>query len=365
MISAEMAHSVQTGLLMVGNFLSATVGARGVCEDLAEHLTGIGWNVLVTSTKPGRLWRLLDMIATTWGRRRAYELAQVDVFSGLAFFWAEAVCWTLRRAHKPYVLTLHGGNLPAFAQRQPTRVRRLLRSAHVVTTPSRYLLETMCPYRADLRLLPNPLDLSAYEYRAREQPLPRLVWLRAFHEIYNPTLAPKVVAALKPVYPEINLLMIGRDKGDGSFEATKRTAEALSIAERIEMPGGLPKADIPVWLNRGDIFINTTNVDNTPISVLEAMACGICIVSTNVGGIPYLLQHEEDALLVPPNVPEEMARAVSRLLSEPGLATYLTRNARRKVEAFDWRILLPEWHEVLTLARSEVTRGKSLLKTKY
>src|SRR2546430_1648488 len=102
-------------LLLIGNFLSASIGTRGVCEELAGRLAAPGWSILTTSSKPGRVARLADMLATVWNRRRDYDAAQVDVYSGAAFFWAEAVAFALRRAGKPYVLTLHGGALPDFA----------------------------------------------------------------------------------------------------------------------------------------------------------------------------------------------------------------------------------------------------------
>jgi glycosyltransferase involved in cell wall biosynthesis len=88
-------------------------------------------------------------------------------------------------------------------------------------------------------------------------------------------------------------------------------------------------------------------VDNTPVSVLEAMACGLCVISTNVGGIPYLLQDEHDALLVPSGDDGAMAKAVRRVLTEEGLADRLSCNARRKVEQFDWSYILPKWERVL------------------
>ena len=100
-------------------------------------------------------------------------------------------------------------------------------------------------------------------------------------------------------------------------------------------------------LGSSDIFLNTTNFDNTPVSVLEAMACGLSVVSTNVGGIPFLLEHEVDSLLVPPDQPTLMANAVQRLLSEPGLATRLSQVARHKVEKFDWEFVLPLWLEII------------------
>ncbi|MGC8731604.1 MAG: glycosyltransferase family 4 protein, partial [Halothiobacillaceae bacterium] len=323
-------------ILIVGNFISKAGGSRQVCEDLAGRLQDAGWRVITTSHRPARLVRLADMVATAWRRRHDYDVAQVDVFSGPAFFWAEVVAWVLRRAGKPYVLTLHGGNLPAFARLWPRRVRRLMRSAAAVTTPSRYLQEQMGAYRADIRLLPNPIDIARYPFRLRSRPHPNLVWLRAFHRIYNPALAPRMLAHLVEDFPDVHLTMVGPDKGDGSLQATRETAAGLGLDGRITFVGGVPKSEVPAWLDRGDIFINTTNVDNTPVSVIEAMACGLCVVSTNVGGIPYLLEHEHDALLVPPNDHGAMADAVRHLLADPIRAEQLSHNARQKAARHDW-----------------------------
>jgi glycosyltransferase involved in cell wall biosynthesis len=286
------------------------------------------------------------MLTTVWRERRCFDVAHVDVFSGPAFRWAEAVCRMLRALHKPYVLTLHGGNLPAFANRAPERMRRLIGGATAVTAPSRYLHDIMRATRPDLRLLPNALQLDSYPFRLREHPQPRVVWLRAFHSIYNPEMAALVVAGLAAELPHISLAMIGPDK-DGSLARTRRTARRLGVADRVTFVGAVPKPDVIRYLAAGDIFLNTTNVDNTPVSVLEALATGLCVVSTNVGGIPHLLENERDALLVPARDERAMAAAVRRLLTEPGLAGRLSRNARAKAEQFDWSIILPHWDALL------------------
>ncbi|PJF38129.1 MAG: glycosyl transferase family 1, partial [Phototrophicales bacterium] len=156
-----------------------------VCEDLAHQLMLNGWSVLTTSTNPHRLPRLVDMLNTVWHKRHQYELAQIDVYSGLAFFWAEAVAWALRRAKKPYILTLHGGNLPKFSRRWPYRFKLLLQSATAITTPSRYLIEQINLSGSKFWYLPNPLKLSNYTFCERYSTQPKLIWLRAFHDIYN------------------------------------------------------------------------------------------------------------------------------------------------------------------------------------
>ncbi len=349
-------------VLLIGNFLSASVGNRGVCEDLAERLRGAGWNVLTASSRRGRAARLADMLATIWSRRREYDAAHLDVYSGPAFVWAEAAAWALRRAGKPYALTLHGGALPQFARRWPRRTGLLLGGAAAVTAPSGYLAEHLRPYRADLRLIPNAVDVALYRYRQRTRPAPRLVWVRAFHEIYDPALAIRALALVRKHW-DATLEMIGPDKRDGSLERARAAAAELGVSRFVEFAGRVPKAAVPERIDRGDIFLNTTTIDNTPVSVLEAMACGACIVSTRVGGIPYLVRDGEEGLLVEPRDARGMAEAIERILGDAALAARLSGAARAKAESFDWSAILPQWREVLgSLAGRPTQEGRRELQ---
>jgi glycosyltransferase involved in cell wall biosynthesis len=327
----------------VGNFLSSKEGNRSVGEDLAEHLKCLGYLVITTSNKRSRIARLIDMVFTIWMRRSDYQVAYVEVYSGLAFVWAEIVCQLLDTLRKPYILALHGGNLPIFARRWPARVKRLLSGAVAVTSPSNYLQEEICLYRENIVLIPNPLDVKSYRFRLRSTPTAHLVWLRAFHHVYNPHMVPLFMAELRETFPEITLTMIGPDKGDGALQKTQNQIKKLGLQHHIDIVLGIPKVQVPKRLEQGDIFINTTSVDNTPVSVMEAMACGLCIVSTRVGGIPYLLEDEKDALLVPPNDQQAISAAVERILNDSGLAERLSRNARNKAEGFDWSVILQKW----------------------
>lgn len=342
-------------VLIVGNFLSLSAGNKtggsyGVCEELAERLEDAGWHVLRVSSKRNRVLKFMDMILCALAHRQEYAVAQVDVYSGWAFLWVWCLSYLLNVLRKPFVLTLHGGLLPLYALRFPGRVRRVLSRAAVVTTPSGYLLELMSPYTSRLRLLPNPLDMGKYVFRHRSVLAPRLLWLRAFHGIYNPEMAVRVVALLKKDFPEVQLMMVGPDKGDGSFQRVKYLSEKLDVENNLFLTGSLRKSEIPRVLNSADVLINTTNVDNAPVSVLEAMVSGLCIVSTNAGGLPYMLDHGNDALLVPPDDSNEMAASLKKLLQDPELAGRLSLNARTKALKCDWSVVLPKWENLLSEA---------------
>ena len=340
-----------TGVLLIGNFLSDSLGNRGVCEDLAAGLRARGWPLVTASSRPRRLPRLFDMLSTSWRERRRYSVAQVDVFSGPSFYWAEAVCALLRRFGCPYVLTLHGGALPLFARRHPKRVARLLGSADAVTAPSRYLVRALAPVRPDIIWLPNSIDLGRFRFRERQKPRPRLVWLRAFHRIYNPVLAVRTIAELRQEFPAVELAMYGADRGDGTLRHARDAVRALGLVRCVRIEKATVFRRVPDRLDESDIFLNTSSVDNAPVSPIEAMACGLAVVSTNVGGIPHLMEHERQALLVPPNDPEAMASAVRRILIEPSLGAQLSRNARHAAERYDREPILTRWEELLDRVR--------------
>lgn len=321
---------------------------KSVCETLEVLLRNDGWKVFVASGKLPRFQRIMDMIWTVYKYRNQYPAALIEVFSGNAFIWAEIIAWLLRVLEKPYILALYGGNLPNFAPQHPMRIKRLLHSANVVISPSAYTKELMLPYRSDIKVFPYGVDHSYYIFRLRKHPEPNLITMRAFHHIYNLTLAPKVLALLINEFSNIELVMTGGNKHDGSWEAVQQTSIDLGVQKQINMLGFVPNDQLPVLLNRADIILNTPEIDNTPVSLLEAMTCGLCIVSTNVGGIPYLLENEVDALLVQPNDPTAMAAAVRRILTEPGLAEKLSTNARKKAESYDWSVVLPKWEALFT-----------------
>ena len=348
--SSGQASNVTTArksVLFVGAFPGPAALDRYVSGDLALRLQSLGWRTRVTSRRSGRWTRLWDILIEIWRARGEYEVACIDVFSGPAFLWAEAAAWSLRRLHKPYVFTLHGGSLPEFAARWPGRVRRLLASAKIVTAPSGYLKQRMAHCCPEIRVIPNPIDISLYPYRERSPARPKLIWLRAFHEIYNPVMAVKVVAALSSKYPDIQLTMVGPDKGDGSLQRTQAEVVKARLVQKVRFSGPVQKNEVPRVLSEADIFLNTTNVDNTPVSMIEAMACGLCVITTRAGGTPFLVSEGREGLLVECGDVQAMAEGVVRLLEDEPLARCLSQAARQKANDWNWPRMLADWDRLL------------------
>jgi glycosyltransferase involved in cell wall biosynthesis len=160
-------------------------------------------------------------------------------------------------------------------------------------------------------------------------------------------LAIRVLAKLTANTFDARLTMIGPEK-DGSLAEARAEAIRLGVLQRVHFVGGVPKSEVPRLLAECDIFLNTSTIDNTPVSVIEAMATGLLVVSTSVGGVPYLIDSGDDGILVAQGDAEAMAGAVRRYLEQPAFAARVSRNARAKAQKFSWNEVLPRWEELLT-----------------
>jgi glycosyltransferase involved in cell wall biosynthesis len=215
-------------------------------------------------------------------------------------------------------------------------------------------------FRPDIEILPNAIDLADYRFRWRKRAAARLVWLRAFHDIYDPELAIRTLALLVGQFPETCLLMAGPDKGDGSYERTHALAEALGVGDHVEYAGRIPKKEVAAWIDRGDIFLNTSRIDNHPVTRLEAMASGAYVVSTRPGGVPYMAQDGVNCLLAEVGEAAGLAEAIRELSTRPELAASISRQGRVGVEVCDWPAVLARWRALLMGATENYSYPKGI-----
>lgn len=331
----------------IGSMLGEKSGVNlTMGQSIAEKLIKAGYHVVISSSKNNRAMRLFDMVTTLLLRHKDMDILVIQVYSGPSFVYVDICSWLGKILNIPMIFHIHGGGIPTLVQEKPLWAHRVLTRAEKIVVPSNYLGNSINQLGFSCVYIPNFIELSRYSNKKIEYATPNLIWLRAFHSIYNPTLAIKVLIELNKIAQKVLLTMIGPDKGDGSLDLTLEITQEYGVSQQISIIKGVPKSKVPNELSKGDIFINTTNVDNTPVSVIEAMACGLCIVSTNVGGIPYLLEDGVDALLVQPDDAVAMAEAVKKILYEPGLAMKLSENARKKAEQFDWEKIMPLWEEI-------------------
>lgn len=315
-------------------------------EELAPLLQERGYACKLTSSVTNRYLRVLDLLGAIVKNARNTDIISLQTYSGPSFLVEDAVSWLARCLRLRLVMVLHGGAMPEFTAQHPGWTRRVLARADRLVTPSVFVRNKMQQNSFQVQVIPNGMDMPRYSFRLRNQAEPRLLWLRAFHAIYQPQMAVRVLAELAADFPSLRLTMIGPAYKDGALAATQQLAHQLGVAERLEMVGYVPKAELPSWLEKGEIFLNTTRYESFGISTMEAAASGLPVVTTDVGELPYLWQHGQNALLASPDDVSAMAAAVRSLLTDSALCARLSLAARQKAEQYDWPVVLPLWEDL-------------------
>lgn len=333
-------------IIYIGNNLSEKSNYHSAMAALTKLLQSEGHSVICSSDKTNKLSRLLAMCYTIIKHRKTTDVVLIDTFSTSNFYYALLTSQLARLFSLKYIPILHGGNLPSRLKHSEFLSILIFKYADQNVSPSLYLANEFKKYNFETVYIPNTIPIAEIPFKFHTVLEPKLLWVRAFDKIYNPAMAIKVLAILKASHKNASLCMVGPDK-DGSLNQAKELALQLGVADSVTFTGVLPKE---LWHQMSvnyDIFINTTNIDNMPVSIIEAMALGLPIVSTNAGGLPYLIENGVEGLLIPVNAENKMAEAIEFLLCNSEKAGEMSKNAREKAEKFDGNSVKTQWNKLL------------------
>lgn len=276
------------------------------------------------------------------GRLRRADVVHVFSASYWSFLLAPVPAMLAARAlGKHVVLHYHSGEAEDHLGRWGSLVHPWLRLAHEIAVPSGYLRDVFARHGHRARVIPNVVDTSSFRYRARRPLRPRLLSTRNFEPHYRVENTLLAFAMLLRRYPQATLTLAGY----GSLEQRLRE-QAAALGGRVRFAGRVPPHAMPRLCDEADVFVNSSVIDNQPVSVLEAFASGLPVVSTGTGDIGSMVRAGEAGVVVPPDVPEAMVRAVAGLLESHDHALRMAERARREAARYTWPVVREAWTQV-------------------
>ncbi|WBL24847.1 glycosyltransferase family 4 protein [Zunongwangia sp. HGR-M22] len=330
-------------VLYIGNKLAHTGSTPTSADILPGLLEKEGYIVYSFSAKENKILRLLDMLKSVLMFSNKVDWIIIDVYSTQNFWYAYLCGMLSKMKGVQYINILHGGNLE---KRLRKRFFSFFQNAKYNIAPSEFFYSKFSTVGlSNLKFIPNSIKLDEYNFKERFQFAPKIIWVRAFAEIYNPMLAIQLLELLVQKYGSAALYMVGPDK-DGSMLKCKNYAEINKLP--ITFTGKLDKKQWHKLAAECDIFLNTSTIDNTPVSIVEAMALGLPVLSSKIGGIPYLIEDGKDGILFESNNLKDLADKTFKLLDKQLDANTIAKNARKKVEKFDWKNVKDQWNDLLT-----------------
>jgi glycosyltransferase involved in cell wall biosynthesis len=251
------------------------------------------------------------------------------------FFWVTYPALILIKIHgKRVILSARGGEGGKFFRRYGILVGPILRRVDTISVPSGFLQDVFKEIlNIEPIVIPNISDLQQFSFRERFPVQPKLLTTRNLEAMYNVACVIKAFKEVRRHFPESILGIVG----DGSQrKLLEKMVRDLGLKDCVTFYGRVEHAEIQNLYNQYDFYMNASNVDNFPGSILEAFASGLPVISTSVGGIPYLVKDGVTGLLVQMNDYVALAEKVVQLVREPDMALTLAQNARDECEKYSW-----------------------------
>ena len=276
-----------------------------------------------------------------------YDIVHVFSASYLSFLLAPTPAILVGKwLRKKVILNYRSGEAEDHLRRWARSALPVMRLADALVVPSGYLVDVFARVGLHGRVVANIVDFDQFPFRERRPLRPVFLSNRNFEAHYNVACVLRAFALIQRTHPEARLIIAG----DGTERASlMRLTRELRLGNA-EFVGRVVPDRMPALYRAADVYLNAPDIDNMPGSILEAFASGLPVVTTDAGGIPYIVRHGETGLIVPRGDHAGMAAAALRLLVDPSLAERLITSAfeecRRRYApqavVEDWRSVYAE-----------------------
>jgi glycosyltransferase involved in cell wall biosynthesis len=256
---------------------------------------------------------------------------------------------------KPAILHYHSGEAADHLLRWRRTIAPFLSLVDEIVVPSSYLHDVFASHGYRTRVIPNVIDTSHFQFRERMQLRPRLLSVRNLERYYRVDTTIAAFSRVKAQFPDATLTIAGYGSQERQL---RRLVDELGLTG-VDFVGRVDPATLPNLYDATDIFVNASVVDNQPVSILEAFAAGLPVVSTPTGDIAAMLRHGEVGLLIDPDDPSAMADAVIRLLENPELSARLASRAQHEVQQYTWPCVRDQWSALYDEALTVPSAGEA------
>jgi len=291
------------------------------------------------------IFRMLPYLYKIW--RLAGNVQVMHVFANSGWSWqlfAAPVLWIGWLRKTPVIINYRGGYARDYFSKSLRWIKPSMNKSDAIIVPSEYLKNVFSEFNFDVDVIPNIINLEKFKPKGQLQSAveghPHLIVARNLESIYGIKTAIDAAKLLKESYPNLKLSIAGSGP---QRDELKQYIRQAGLEENVILTGKLDPDEMVSLYHSADIMINPTTVDNMPNAILESMACGVPVVTTNVGGIPYIVKNESTALMVEVNNPVEMAKQVRKLCENPILYQTLVANGIAEIKQYSWTKIRQQW----------------------
>ena len=259
----------------------------------------------------------------------AYQASQAAVAASIV---------KIVRPSLPLIVTLQEGKDLKRQSWLTRRIRKfIIRRADTVTAISRYLADIAREYTSvPIKIIPNGVDINAMKFPETTRKPHAVVTVSRLVEKNNVGNLIRAIAIVRDTLPDVHLSIIGSGRLRGELE---RCVSDLGISNAIDFIGSVPHHRLGEFLGSASVFARPSLSEGLGSAFLEAMAARLPVVASAVGGIPDIVHEGSTGLLCNPENPDDIARAITRLLTDMELRNHIIGTAYQFVQRYDWTVI--------------------------
>ena len=302
-------------------------------------------NPSIRSTyKKAKTSKLLDMVSYMLRYRNEYDIIHIQAHSGLIVLVVWLSTLISRIYNKKTVVMYYGGGAHSFFKKFPRLIYLIFKRVDSVVVAGKYVQYAFSDLEISTSIIPHTLDTSRWKSRVRQAATSKVVWVRSFEKIYNPNVMIEITNALSKDIADLEVVMVGTGT---MLDECKNKIKLLGLEKCLTIRSQINHHELAELYDWGDIFVNTSSIDNQPVTVLEAMSSGMVVVSSSVGGIPDIISNNKTGILVDSYSIDAFCKSIDRVVSDKSLANNISSNAINFIsQTFSDNIIYSKWKEI-------------------
>ena len=318
-------------ILLLANYRKGVGGISGQVYFLQMYLQQEGLQVDIYSTKGNILYRLWQTLRVFCCARK-YDVLHIHACSywGMLPVIIGVVAGKIWR--KRIIITYHGGGAEEYFAKHIRFVKRWLKRADQVVVLSGFLKDIFNRYTIPCEVIPNIVVLQPQKTRERDI-TPRFISIRHLEPLYNIPCILQAYEQILKVYPNATLDILG----NGSMREQLEQYVMDKQLTGVHFIGHVPNQKIYEYLDKASILLSAPRIDNMPVSVLEAMNAGVLVISSRVGGVPYMIDEDKNGLLFESGNTDELAEKMIWALEHPDEVKQIIAQAQVDVQKYAWK----------------------------
>lgn len=332
-------------ILLIANYKGPIGGISGQVEQLRNCLTtepvvnseelivnSDGYEAEIFSTQGSIVRRVITFIKLIYVARK-YDVMHIHGCSDRGMLPIVYGVIAGKIWKKRIIATYHGGDADKYFAKRGAFARRWLKRADKVIVLNGYLEKVFAKYEIPCIVIPNIVPLREDVYVEKKELRPRFISVRHMSPLYRVDMVIKAFAEIVEKYPDATLTVLG--DGELREELERLAVSDERLAGSVQFIGQVPNERMYEYLKENDIMLSAPRIDNMPVSLMEAMNAGVLVISSNVGGVPYMIEHQKTGLLFDGDV-DALAEQILWALEHQKECVAMIEAAHEEVKRYTW-----------------------------